>query len=77
MMISMVDVGGDRADNEGCGVNRRIGSNQWHHFHGNGSYINSKYFWGNHHNNTDTQEPKPNQFIGRGVINVYDAGVMH
>ena len=57
--------GNSRADKEGYGINRRISSNQRHHFHGNGSYINSKYFWGNHQNNTDTEQLKQNQLIGR------------
>ena len=39
--------------------------------------IYSKYFWGNHQNNTDRQQPKQNQFIGRGGMNVYNAGVIH
>ena len=39
--------------------------------------VSSKYFWGNHQNNTDTQQPKQNQFIGRGGMNVYNAGVIH
>ena len=77
LMISMVHVEGDRADNEGCEVNRRIGSYQRHHFYSNGSYTYSKYFWENHQNNTDTQQPKPNQFIRRGSMNVYNAGVIH
>ena len=75
LMISMVD-GVDQADNEGCKVKRPIGSNQRHHFYGNGSYINRKYFWENHQNNTGTQKPKQNQFIGRGGMNIYDAGVI-
>ena len=57
------ECGSDQADNEGYRVNRRIGSNQRHHFYGNGSYIYSKYFWGNYQNNTETQQPKQNQFI--------------
>ena len=32
---------------------------------------------GNHLKNTDTQQPKQNQFTGRGGINVYNAGVIH
>ena len=35
------------------------------------------YFWGNNRNNTDMQQPKQNQFIGRGVMNIYKAGVTH
>ena len=56
----------DQADNEGYGVSRCIRSNERHHFYGNDSYISSKYFWGNHQNNTDTQHPKQNQITGRG-----------
>ena len=41
------------------------------------SYICSKYFWGNHQNNTDTQQPKQNQVIGRCSMNVYNACVIH
>ena len=67
----------DQADNEGYGVNRHIGSNQSHYFYGDRSYIYSKYFWGNHQNNTDTHQQKQNQFIGRGSMKVYDAGVIH
>ena len=33
--------GSDQADNEGYGVSRRIGSNQRHHFYGDGSFIYS------------------------------------
>ena len=66
-----------QGDNEGCGVSRSIGSNERHHFYGNDNYIYSKYFSGNHQNNTDTQQPKQNQFIGRGGVNGYNAGVTH
>ena len=69
--------GGDQADNGRYGVNRHIGSNQRHHFDGNGSYINRKYFWGNHQNNTGIQQPKQSLFTGRGVMNVYNAGIIH
>ena len=69
--------GSVQGDNEGCGVIRRIGSNERHHFYGNDNYIYSKYFSGNHQNNTDTQQPKQNQFIGRGGVNGYNAGVTH
>ena len=44
----------EQADSEGYEVSRRIGSYERHHFYGNDSYIYSKYFWGNHQNNTDT-----------------------
>ena len=53
----------NQADNEGYEASRRIGSNERHHFYSNDSYIYSKYFWGNDQNNTDTQQPKQNQFI--------------
>ena len=53
-----------------------MSSNQRRHY-GNVSYIDSKYIWGNYQNNTDTQQPKQNQFIGRGGMNVYNAGVTH
>ena len=69
--------GSDQVDNEGYMVNRRISSNQRHHFHGDDSYIYSKYFWGNHKNNTDTHQPKQNHFIGRCGVNVCNAGVIH
>lgn len=54
-----------------CGINRHIGSNKKHHFYGNGRYINSNWFQGNHQNNSDTQQPKSNKFTGRGGMNVY------
>ena len=59
--------GSYRLDNKGCGVNRCIHSNQRYNFYGNGSYINSKFFW--------TKHPKSNQFFGRGGMNVYNAGI--
>ena len=68
--------GGDPADNEGCGVSRPIGSNQRHHLYDNGSYINSKCFWINHQINIKTHQPKSNQFIERGGLNFYNAGVI-
>ena len=67
----------DQADNEGYGVSRRIGSNERHHFCGNDSYIYSKYFWGNHQNSTNMQQPKQNQSIGRGGMNIYNADLIH
>ena len=67
----------NQADNEGYGVSRRTGSNKRHHFYSNGSYKYSKYLWGNNQNNTDTKQPKQNQFIGRGGMNVYNAGIIH
>ena len=67
--------GSDRANNVGCGINRPISSNQRHYFYGNGSYTNGKYSWENHQNNTDTQQPKTDQFIGRGGKNFYNAAV--
>ena len=77
LMISMVDVGVMKQMIKLVGLNKCIGSNQRHNFDSNGSCINSKYFQGNHHSNTDTQQPKPNQFIGRGGMNVYNVGVIH
>ena len=67
----------NQADNEGYRASRRIGSNKRHHFYSNDSCIYSKYVWGNDQNNTDTQQLKKNQFIGRGVMNVRYAGVIH
>ena len=69
--------GGDQADNGRYGVNRHIGSNQRNHFDGNGSYINRKYFWGNHQNNTGIQQPKQSLFTGRVGMNAYNAGIIH
>ena len=56
--------GSDQADNEGYGISRKISSSERHHFYGNGSYIYSKYFWGNHQNDTDRQQPKQNHCNG-------------
>ena len=67
----------DQVDNAGYKVNRHIDSIQRYHFYGNNSCIYSKYFCGNHQNNTDTQQPKQNQFNGRGGMNVYNACVIH
>ena len=67
----------DQADNEGYGVSRCICSNERHHFYGNDSYICSKYFWGNHQNNTDTQHPNKTKSLEEDGMNVYKAGVIH
>ena len=69
--------GSDQANNEGYEVTSRIGSNERHHFFGNESYTYSKYFWGNHQKNTDPQQPKQNQSIRRGGINIYNAGIIY
>ena len=45
----------DQAGNEGYGISRKISRSERHHFYGNGSYIYSKYVWGNHQNDTDRQ----------------------
>ena len=67
----------NQADNERYGVSRCTGSNKRHHFYSNGSYKYGKYLWGNNQNNTDTKQSKQNQFIGRGGMNVYNAGIIH
>ena len=55
LMVSIVDMKWTSNRYEGYGVNSHNGSNQSHYFDGNNSYINSKYFWGNHQNDTDKQ----------------------